>query len=479
MENKKTFGEYICNRRKEMGMTQKEFAGKLYVTESAVSKWERGMSYPDVTLLRDICTVLEVSEHELLTASVDTEKRTVERLAEKYLRLTKTYRIILCVLFVGTLLSCGIVNIVSWRSWFPIVLAAVALAASLTLLPSLLEGCQKLSGCKWSISLGSAVACLELLLLFCALLEGSSLLYGWFSITAACILFGAGLVLLPFLLPTLPLPPCLTCRKASLYCGVETALLLLIFAAAARGNWDFFCIAATAVLFGVGFFTTPVYLWQLPLPEAVRKCKASLYIGVQTLLLFLLLLAVQLISYSHWWFPITAISIILVLSVVFLPILLRQLPLPEKLRQHKALLYFSIVSVLLLALLSVISYYTGGQWLFAEGIPLALTGLTLPWGLMGIIRYLPLSGWFRGALSSAWIGLWGWLYPWVVDKIEILNGYYYSIPYTLRLPFDFSRWDTAYYVSWNTVTLVLASFGLLAATLAAVGIFHEVQRHRK
>ena len=44
MESKKRFGEYICRRRKELGLTQREFADKLYVTESAVSKWERGVS---------------------------------------------------------------------------------------------------------------------------------------------------------------------------------------------------------------------------------------------------------------------------------------------------------------------------------------------------------------------------------------------------------------------------------------------------
>ena len=50
MENKKTFGAYICRRRKELGLTQREFADRRFVTESAVSKWERGMSYPDITL---------------------------------------------------------------------------------------------------------------------------------------------------------------------------------------------------------------------------------------------------------------------------------------------------------------------------------------------------------------------------------------------------------------------------------------------
>ena len=39
------------------------------------------MSYPDITLIRDICAILQVSEHELLTASEDVEARTAETLS--------------------------------------------------------------------------------------------------------------------------------------------------------------------------------------------------------------------------------------------------------------------------------------------------------------------------------------------------------------------------------------------------------------
>ena len=44
-DKKKSFGEFITQRRRALGLTQREFADKLFVTDSAVSKWERGVSH--------------------------------------------------------------------------------------------------------------------------------------------------------------------------------------------------------------------------------------------------------------------------------------------------------------------------------------------------------------------------------------------------------------------------------------------------
>lgn len=49
MESKQAFGGYIKEKRQAKGLSQRDLAQKLYVTESAVSKWERGVSYPDIT----------------------------------------------------------------------------------------------------------------------------------------------------------------------------------------------------------------------------------------------------------------------------------------------------------------------------------------------------------------------------------------------------------------------------------------------
>ncbi len=59
-------------------------ADKLYVTESAVSKWERGISYPDISMIQGICEVLEITEHELFTASDDYRQREIEKECKKF-----------------------------------------------------------------------------------------------------------------------------------------------------------------------------------------------------------------------------------------------------------------------------------------------------------------------------------------------------------------------------------------------------------
>ena len=48
--NKIAFGSFLAQLRREKGMTQKELAACLYVSDKAVSKWERGLSVPDISL---------------------------------------------------------------------------------------------------------------------------------------------------------------------------------------------------------------------------------------------------------------------------------------------------------------------------------------------------------------------------------------------------------------------------------------------
>lgn len=64
--NNQKIGELISKLRKEKNMTQKELAQKLNITDKAVSKWERGMGYPDITTVPALAKLLGVSISELL-----------------------------------------------------------------------------------------------------------------------------------------------------------------------------------------------------------------------------------------------------------------------------------------------------------------------------------------------------------------------------------------------------------------------------
>lgn len=63
--DKEILGAFITEERKALGLTQRELAEKLQVTDKAVSKWERGLSYPDVTLLEPLAAALGMGVEEL------------------------------------------------------------------------------------------------------------------------------------------------------------------------------------------------------------------------------------------------------------------------------------------------------------------------------------------------------------------------------------------------------------------------------
>ncbi len=61
------FGEFVAELRKEKNITQKQLAAQLFISDKAVSKWERGLSLPDVSLLIPLSKILDVTTTELLS----------------------------------------------------------------------------------------------------------------------------------------------------------------------------------------------------------------------------------------------------------------------------------------------------------------------------------------------------------------------------------------------------------------------------
>lgn len=116
MDNQK-FGRFIRDLRKKANMTQKELGEKLNVTDKAVSKWERGLGFPDISIINLLAETFGITASEVLNAeigkkdtidvekavqeaveSVTKEKEKKENRKRKLIKIVKIVSIIIFVL---------------------------------------------------------------------------------------------------------------------------------------------------------------------------------------------------------------------------------------------------------------------------------------------------------------------------------------------------------------------------------------------
>ncbi len=114
-------GNIITEKRKELNLTQKDVAEKLHVSISAVSKWERGLNFPDLSLMEPLSDLLGITISELLgientpteeivksitTISVDERKNNSKMLKKTILALALAMSLVLIVTYLASLLAC-------------------------------------------------------------------------------------------------------------------------------------------------------------------------------------------------------------------------------------------------------------------------------------------------------------------------------------------------------------------------------------
>ena len=74
-------GKFIAEQRKSKNLTQSQLAEKLFITDKAVSKWERGKAMPDSSIMLKLCEILEISVNDLLSgAKTQNDEQNNERL---------------------------------------------------------------------------------------------------------------------------------------------------------------------------------------------------------------------------------------------------------------------------------------------------------------------------------------------------------------------------------------------------------------
>lgn len=119
-------GKYIAGKRKDLGMTQKQLAEKLGMSDKSVSKWERGICLPDVSVYFDLCLILGISINEFL-AGEDVAQENMERKSEENIIGVATdskhrqnrLKAIICALLIISVLAVSVIGAALYRAYQP------------------------------------------------------------------------------------------------------------------------------------------------------------------------------------------------------------------------------------------------------------------------------------------------------------------------------------------------------------------------
>lgn len=85
-------GLFIAEQRKKLGLTQAQLANIISVSDRTISKWERGVGLPDVTLMLPLCEALHISVNDLLCGEKITEDNIQEKTDENVIKIVKAYK---------------------------------------------------------------------------------------------------------------------------------------------------------------------------------------------------------------------------------------------------------------------------------------------------------------------------------------------------------------------------------------------------
>jgi len=116
-------GKYIAGKRKNLGLTQKQLAEKIGMSDKSVSKWERGICLPDVSLYFDLCSILGISINEFL-AGEDIVHENIEKKSEENIisvvtdskRKQKSLKYIICALLILSILTTAVIATSLYRA---------------------------------------------------------------------------------------------------------------------------------------------------------------------------------------------------------------------------------------------------------------------------------------------------------------------------------------------------------------------------
>ena len=115
-------GKYIAGKRKSLGMTQKQLAEKLGMSDKSVSKWERGVCLPDVSVYKELCSILGISLNEFLAGEDIAQENIIQKSETNIIEVIrdninkqKCLKVMKCILLVIAICAVSIIGFTIYR----------------------------------------------------------------------------------------------------------------------------------------------------------------------------------------------------------------------------------------------------------------------------------------------------------------------------------------------------------------------------
>lgn len=113
-------GHYIAEKRKALGLTQRDLAEQLSMSDKSVSKWERGVCLPDVSVYAPLCTILGISIHAFLAGEdlpnlPEKSESTLMQVVKDGWQRAKNLKAVIAVLLALTILAGTVLGVLTYR----------------------------------------------------------------------------------------------------------------------------------------------------------------------------------------------------------------------------------------------------------------------------------------------------------------------------------------------------------------------------
>ena len=99
--NQEKIGALVAKLRKEKGLTQSDLGAKVGVGFKAVSKWERGISCPDISIINELSKILGITSDELLSGKLNEEHKSLSSKGYKFNKKLLFFIIPIAFLIIG------------------------------------------------------------------------------------------------------------------------------------------------------------------------------------------------------------------------------------------------------------------------------------------------------------------------------------------------------------------------------------------